>query len=171
MVEFFNWLVTLFLNTPVEVLVLVLGAAGVSVLSQLLKKWFKIENERWMFLTVVTIAGLGSFLDWFINSSTLPVSIIGIQTSVLVGIAQPIYFYAVKPLNLIIAGYRQDKKAIQEKLQLVEAAPAPAVVNTLDDAQKVLSPAQTVATAPVAAPSEETIDFVETEQARPFATF
>jgi len=99
MAAFFSWLVQLFLNVPVEVYVLVLGAAGVSLLSQLFKKWFKIENEKWMFSIVLGIAFLGSFLDWFLTSQSLPPQIIGIQTSILVGIAQPVYFYAIKPLN------------------------------------------------------------------------
>lgn len=181
MLEVFNWIVNLFLNTPVQIIVLVLGAAGVSILSQVLKKWWKIENERWMFLLVTGIAFAGSFLDWFLHSSTLPVSIVGIQTSVLIGIAQPIYFYVVKPINLIISGYRANKKLIEEKLNELGKTPAPTTVNTLEDSQRVISaagvniPTPTPQAAPataegarIATPFEET---PVAEPPRPVATF
>lgn len=138
MAEFFNWLVTLFLNVPVEIYVLVLGATGVSLLAQGLKKWFKIENEKWVFAIVLTIASLGSFLDWFLTSQNLPPTVIGIQTTILVGIAQTVYMYAVKPLNMIISIYNANKNAIKKKLAEVEMTKIPKEVKTLEDAQKVV---------------------------------
>ena len=170
MLEAFNWVVNLFMNTPVQVIVMVLGSAGVSILSQVLKKWWKIENERWVFLLVVGIALAGSFLDWFINSNSLPATIIGLQTSVLVGIAQPIYFYVVKPLSMVIRSYRANKNAIEDKLKQVEAAaPLHTATDTLADSQVVID-AATGAT-PIT-PSEPTVpEFVETPIPRPVATF
>lgn len=166
MLEAFHWLVNLFLNTPVEIIVLILGAGGVSVLSQILKKWWKIENERWVFLLVLSVAFLGSALDWFLNSSTLPPTIVGIQTPLLVGLAQPFYFYFIKPLNLVISSYRANKKALEEKLAQIDSAPVPATLNTLEDSQKAIDqasvqpqPAATAdeaAAAPIEAPAEDT---------------
>lgn len=138
MAEFFQWLVQLFLNVPIEVYVLVLGAAGVSLLSQLFKKWFKIENEKWMFSIVLGIAFAGSFLDWFLTSNSLPPQIIGIQTSILVGIAQPVYFYVIKPINNILSIYKANKDAIKAKLAEIEVAKIPKDVKTLEDAQVVV---------------------------------
>lgn len=190
MAEFFNWLVQLFLNVPVEVYVLVLGAAGVSLLSQVFKKWFKIENEKWMFGIVLGIAALGSFLDWFLTSNTLPPTVIGLQTSILVGIAQPVYFYVIKPLNNVITIYKANKEAIKAKLAEVEVAKIPKEVKTLEDAQVVvdkvkaaakaaapaLTPeATTTPTLPNSTPVEGAIAFEETpatpEVPRPVADF
>ena len=173
MLEAFNWLVNIFLNTPVQIIVLLLGAAGVSVLSQVLKKWWKIENERWVFLLVLTIAFLASGLDWFLNSATLPATIIGIQTPLLIGIAQPFYFYFVKPLNLIIAGYRANKKALEDKLAELDTTPVPTTLNTLEDSQKVIDQATgkviTVSQAEMAAIINPPV--VPVEAPRPVATF
>lgn len=138
MAQFFQWIVQLFLSVPVEVYVLVLGAAGVSLLSQLFKKWFKIENEKFMFGIVLAIAGLGSFLDWFLTSNSLPPTVIGLQTSILVGIAQPVYFYVIKPLNNVISIYKANKDAIKAKLAEIEVAKIPTGVKTLEDAQVVV---------------------------------
>lgn len=157
MAEFFQWLVQLFLNVPIEVYVLVLGAAGVSLLSQFFKKWFKIENEKWMFSIVLSIAFLGSFLDWFLTSQSLPPQIIGIQTTILVGIAQPVYFYVIKPLNNILSIYKANKDAIKDKLAEIEVSKIPTSVKTLEDAQTVVDkvkaaiPALPVADTPVTA--------------------
>lgn len=138
MAEFFQWIVQLFLNVPVEVYVLVLGAAGVSVLSQVFKKWFKIENEKWMFSIVLGIALLGSFFDWLLTSNSLPPTVIGLQTSILVGIAQPVYFYVIKPLNNVLSIYKANKDKIKAKLAEIEVSKIPKEVKTLEDAQVVV---------------------------------
>lgn len=146
MYELFNWLLTFFLQVPTQVWIIILGAAGVSLLSQLFKKWLKIENERWVFALVMGIALLGSVLDWFLTSSNLPPTIIGIQTSLMIGIAQPIYFYVIKPLNLIIAGYKANKEAIKQKLTDLETMPIAVPINTLEDTQTATEAIQNAAT-------------------------
>lgn len=178
MYEFFNWLLTFFLQVPTTVWVLILGAAGVSLLSQLLKRWFKIENERWVFALVMGIALVGSALDWFLTASNLPPTIIGVQTSLLVGIAQPIYFYVIKPLNLIIAGYKANKEAIKKKLAELETAPIVAPIDTLQDTQTVVEAVQNAATeataivTPQATPVEgAVVDFEQTPKKPVVADF
>jgi len=163
MLEAFNWIVNLFLNTPVQIIVLVLGSAGVSILSQVLKKWFKIENEKWVFLLVAGIAAAGSGLDWFIHSNSLPPMIIGLQTSVLIGIAQPIYFYVIKPLSLIVSSYKASRRAIEDKLEQLDPTATPIAPVTTQ-------PLPEVATQPVAT-LEPSVSFVETPVSRPVATF
>lgn len=169
MVEFFKWVVELFLATPVQTIALVLGAVGISLFAQLMKKWFKIENERWMFSVVLVITLLGSFLDWFLHSAQLPPAIIGVQTTILVGIAQPLYIYVVKPLTMLINGYKANKAAIKEKLAQLETTEVPTQLNTLEDAAKaaadITAAAPAVATAPVA------VEGAVVPDTRPVATF
>lgn len=183
MLETINWFTSLFLNTPTEVIVLVLGAGGVSLLVQCLKKWWHLENERWIFLLVTTITLAGSSLDWFLSADNLPVTIIGVQTTLLLGIAQTLYIYVIKPLNLILAGYKSNREAIKAKLAEVEIAEVPKDINTLKDAEKVVSaikeaaPAITVPMAQAVAKTPETaaegaiVPQQPVEPPRPVATF
>lgn len=169
MVEFFKWVVEMFLATPVQAIALVLGAAGISLFAQLLKKWFKIENERWMFSVVLVITLLGSFLDWFLHSAQLPPAIVGIQTTILVGIAQPFYIYVVKPATMLINGYKANKAAIKEKLAQIEGAKLPEQLNTFEDAQSVVNDLEATALSIKTAPAA--IEGAVAPEVRPVATF
>lgn len=146
MYELFNYLVTFFLSVPDQIYVLILGSAGVSVLSQVFKKALKIENERWVFSIVMVVALLGSVLDWLLTNNGLPPTIIGVQTSLLVGIAQPIYFYVIKPLNMVIAGYKANKAALEAKVNGIETATVPAGSTTLENAANAVGELQKAAT-------------------------
>lgn len=169
MVEFFKWIVELFLNTPVQTIALILGATGISLLAQLMKKWFKIENERWMFSVVLIITLLGSFLDWFLHSAQLPPAIISVQTTILVGIAQPLYIYVVKPLTMLLNGYKANKAAIKEKLAQLETTEVPKELNTLEDAAKAA--ADITAAVPIIATAPVAVEGAVAPDTRPVATF
>jgi len=169
MVEFFKWIVELFLATPVQTIALVLGAVGISVFVQGLKKWFKLENERVVFTIILVITLLGSFLDWFLHSAQLPPVIIGIQTTLLVGIAQPFYIYVVKPLTMLLNGYKANKAAIQEKLAQLETTEVPTQLNSLEDAAKAA--ADITAAAPAIATTPVAVEGAVVPDARPVATF
>lgn len=112
-----------FLGTPSQTIAILLGAGGVSILTQVTKKLAKIEKEKASIALFTLIAFLASLLDWFVtNGNNLPPSILGANTALIMGVAQPIYFYVVKPFTRFWGEFQSYKQALRSKVTDIEAA-------------------------------------------------
>lgn len=121
LVKTFDSGITSFLSTPASVIAVLIGAAGVSVLTELVKKLGKLENDKVVTAVFMTVSALASGLDYLLTSSDLPPSILGVSTFLLIGVATPVYRYGIKPLSIVIAKYRSYKVELANKVSEIEA--------------------------------------------------
>lgn len=129
-------LIQAFLNTPTETIVLVLGAGGVSALTQVSKKLLKLKNDKAIVSLLMAISFVASMIDYVVtNTSNLPPSILGINTAVLAGLAHPLYYFLVKPADRVIGEFRQYKDDMKAKVEDIEA------VNTVATIEQEAAPA------------------------------
>lgn len=126
----FTAIITALLNVPTEFYVLILGAGGVSVLTQVSKKLLSLESEKVIMFVFTSIAFLASALEYLLYSANLPPTVLGINTVVIMGIATPIYTFAVKPATLFIRDVQIYRDQINAKVAAVVAS-APAPVPTI----------------------------------------
>lgn len=123
------------LSIPSVVWVTVLGAAGVSVATQVIKKLLSLESEKMVMTIFTAISFAASGLDYILSSHNLPPTILGVNTVAIMGVATPLYIYAIKPLSQFIVdvkAYRSqiaDKVAEVETINKVASLPETAVVN------------------------------------------
>lgn len=109
------------LNVPAETYIFVLGAAGVSVVTQVAKKLLSVENEKYVILLFTALAFLASGLEYLLFSAHLPPTILGVSTALIMGVAQPIYFWVVKPASLFVKDVRNYRAQLLAKTEEIEA--------------------------------------------------
>lgn len=119
--EAFQTLINLFINTPAWMISLVLGAAGVSLLTEFMKRLMKLESDKVITVLFVTVSSLASGLDYLMTTTDLPVAIFGLQTAMILGVATPIYRFGVKPLSIALGEYMKNKQKIAAKVQEIES--------------------------------------------------
>lgn len=110
-----------FLSTPSSIIAIFIGAAGVSILTQVIKWLGKLKNDKVITGVLITTSFLASALDYFISSTTLPPTILGFSTVFLIGAATPVYRYVVKPLSVVLTEYRKRQPELQNKASEMEA--------------------------------------------------
>lgn len=116
-------LMQLYHDIPSETWVAILGAGGVSIVTQWLKKLMALENGKVVHTLFVAIAFAASALQYVLGAHNVPPTILGMHTAILIGIATPFYNYVVKPLDEFM-GQVKDFQVQQTK----SAAPAVPVV-------------------------------------------
>jgi hypothetical protein len=119
--EAISWLIQNFLGTPEQTIALLVGATGVSVITQVLKWLLKLEREKVVVGVFAFVSFLASVLDYIVTSGDLPPHVLGFNTALIMGVAQPLYFYVVKPLNKFLKEFRQYKIAAKNKVENIEA--------------------------------------------------
>lgn len=137
------------------------GAVGVSLLTQGAKKLFALTNEKHVIAVFNLIAIAASGLDYFLSSSHLPPTVLGINTLLLTGVASPVYIYFIKPLSIFIADVKLYKSRVLEKVN--EVATTSGVAPIIED----VSTPEPVVTTPVI----ETQPVVEVIPSVPTADF
>lgn len=149
-----SWLIQAFLGAPAEAIALVLGAAGVSILTQVVKKLGNLEREKVVIGVFTFIAFLASLLDYLITSNGMPPTILGFNTAVIMGVAQPIYYYVVKPLNKFLVEFKSYKQSLESKVDDIEAVNKVNDIETpaiKDEESTILTPVQVEAPKPAPA--------------------
>lgn len=101
------------LNIPTEVYVTVLGATGISILTQVSKKLLALENEKLVVVMLTGFSVLASGVDYLLSSHAIPptFAIFG-HTVNLIGVATPLYIWVLKPATIFLA----DVKAYRGQL-------------------------------------------------------
>ena len=94
----------------ITTLTTLLGAGGVSTLTQFGKKLLKLENERIVQILFATVAFAAAALQYLLSSKNLPPSILGVHTATLIGVATPLYFFAIKPANNFISDFKSFRQ-------------------------------------------------------------
>jgi hypothetical protein len=75
------------------------GASVVAVVAQLIKKYFKLSSTKVIQFLVVSLGFAVSALQYLLGAHNLPATVLGLHTVALVGVAQPLYVYIIKPLD------------------------------------------------------------------------
>jgi len=134
---FILFAVVMFDSSPVEpsrkdILVYVLGAFGVSIVTQVSKKLLSLENDKKVILLFTAVSFIFSGIEYLSTASGLPPTILGVSTVTLMGIATPIYHWIVKPANVFISQVRAYRSQIEAKAAEVQALQSTAVSPPLD---------------------------------------
>lgn len=114
-----NQLSVLWHDIPPEAWVAIFGAGGVSFITQMLKKWAKLENDKVIQVLFAAVAFAAAALQYLVNAQNLPATVLGLHTAVLVGIGSQWYTHIVKPSSDFI-----------EKVKSFDASQAAAELNS-----------------------------------------
>lgn len=87
----------------------ILGAGGVSVVTQFGKRLLALENEKVVQVLFALVAFAAAGLQYLLGQHNLPPTILGLHTAALMGIATPFYFYVIKPLDAFILDLKKFK--------------------------------------------------------------
>lgn len=109
------------LSIPAEAYAYVLGAFGVSIITQVSKKLLSLENDKKVILLFTVISFIFSGIEYLATASGLPPTILGVSTVTLMGIATPIYHWIVKPASVFIGQVRAYRSQIEVKANEVVA--------------------------------------------------
>jgi hypothetical protein len=93
------------------------GGVGVALFSQFIKKLAKLENEKVIQFVVGALAFLAAALQYLLSSHSIPPTVLGLHTAVIIGIAQPTYLYFVKPANKFFSEVKKFTAEQQAKTQ------------------------------------------------------
>lgn len=135
--------VNIFLEVPSEVWVLILGAAGVSVFTQVLKKILAVENEKVIMTLFMAASFAASGLEYLLSQTNLPPTVLGINTALIIGIATPLYRFAIKPASRLLSDFKAYRNQVSSKLNELEtlnaaaALPEAKVVGKGEDAEVI----------------------------------
>lgn len=159
--------ITYILGTPTGIIVLILGAGGVSVLTQVSKRLLKLEkdNEKLIMFIFMLISFSASGLEYLLSAHNLPPTILGVNMGLIMGVATPLYIYAVKPLTLLINDAKIYRSSIAAKVSDIEQVSA-AQVAAVAPATPVVPVVDTPAAAEVVANLEQ-----NTNNTAPVASF
>lgn len=108
---------------------LIAGAGGVSAVTQIVKKLLSLENAKVIQVVFATVAFLATAGEYLLVNHNMPASIFGLSTAALMGVATPIYFYVIKPLDTFITQVRnftKSQQAADPAVLPVDTLPAPA---------------------------------------------
>lgn len=141
------------LNVPTEVYVTLLGylfgAAGVTIFTQVAKKWFSIDNGASVLILLTSLSFVASGIEYLMSASDLPVAILGVSTVSIIGIATQLYHWVLKPSIAAITIYKAGRAAIVSKAEAIAKQPLtpvspPAPVEVPTTLQPVSRPRDTV---------------------------
>lgn len=143
-----------FLSIPVEAWGILLGAAGVSAITQVVKKVFTVENEKVIMVVFGAISFAATGLEYILSRTDLPPSILGVNTLLIIGAATPLYRFVIKPASNLITFIRQYGPEINARMKQAEVVNAAA---SLPDAKVIEQGQETkiVATVPTVDPTPE----------------
>lgn len=80
-----------------------LGGAGVvGVAAQIIKKVFGLESAKVIQLLVIVLGIAAAGLQYLLSAHNLPATILGQHTAILLGIAQPLYVYVIRPADIFL---------------------------------------------------------------------
>lgn len=125
----FSGIITTLLSIPTEIYVLVLGASGVSVVTQVVKKLSKAESAKVITFIFTSISFITAGFDYLMQSGAVPPTILGFNTLAIMGMATLIYRYAVKPLSLFASAVMAYQTQIQEKANDITGVTAQDIAN------------------------------------------
>lgn len=144
-----DWFVTVtnyFLSIPIEnyisIVVILIGVAGVSAVTQVLKKALKLTSDKKIVALFTSVSLVATLLVTLINSAEVNPLLLGENTAAVMGIALPLYKFFIKPLSLIIAQFQLIRTPLEQKLAEIDAEIPQHVI---DEAKKMTSPATEVA--------------------------
>lgn len=78
------------------------GGSAVAVASQLTKRVFKLESEKVIQFLVMALAFMASGLQYVLSAHNIPPTVLGLHTAALLGVAQPLYLFFVKPADKFV---------------------------------------------------------------------
>lgn len=144
-----DWFVTVtnyFLSIPIEnyisIVVILIGVAGVSAVTQVLKKALKLTSDKKIVALFTSVSLVATLLVTLINSAEVNPLLLGEHTAAVMGIALPLYKFFIKPLSLIIAQFQVIRTPLEQKLAEIDVEIPQHVI---DEAKKMTSPATEVA--------------------------
>jgi hypothetical protein len=126
--NFLDQIVTFYNNLPPGFWELVLGAAGVSAITQVIKRLLALKNEKVVQVLFATVAFLATCGQYLFVDHNMPASIFGLSTAALMGVATPLYFYIIKPLDSFVRAVKAYSAAQEEGLPDI---PPQAVATTI----------------------------------------
>lgn len=118
-----------------------LGGAGVvGVAAQIIKKLFGLESTKVIQFLVIVLGAAAAGLQYLLTAGHLPATILGQHTAILLGIAQPLYVYVIKPADVFLTKV-QAYNAGQQPVQ-----PQGAVSTALDNPGATVPPSNSETT-------------------------
>jgi len=99
------------------------SGVAVAVVAQFLKRLGKLESEKVIQFMVIVLGVAGSLLQYVSSSNLQSITVLGVNTMTIVGVAQAVYLYAVKPITNFVDLVKQYQASINNP---APAAPAPA---------------------------------------------
>jgi len=100
---------SLFHAIPPQTWLALLGAVGVTGVTQFLKKIFAIESKKIVQSIVMFVSLATAGVQYFLSQTNLPATILGVRTATLMGLATTVYIYALKPLSEFWVSYKAFK--------------------------------------------------------------
>lgn len=144
-----DWFVTVtnyFLSIPIEnyisIVVILIGVAGVSAVTQVLKKALKLTSDKKIVALFTSVSLVATLLVTLINSAEVNPLLLGEHTAAVMGIALPLYKFFIKPLSLIIAQFQVIRTPLEQKLAEIDVEIPQHVI---DEAKKMATPETEVA--------------------------
>lgn len=139
-----NWFVSItnyFLAIPIEnylsIVVILLGVAGVSAVTQVLKKALKLTSDKKIVALFTSVSLVATLLVTLINSAEVNPLLLGEHTAAVMGIALPLYKFFIKPLSLIISQFQLIRTPLEQKLAEIDAEIPQHVI---DEVKKIATP-------------------------------
>jgi len=132
------------------------GAAGISGITQIIKKALKLKNDKVIVTLFAVVSFISSGIVYIVTNPNLPPEILGFSTITLMGLATPIYRFVIKPISNILAFYKTYKPQIDEKIQAIEDTVIP---------QHIVSEAAALNVAPIltTVPVDSSTTLVQTQ--------
>jgi hypothetical protein len=82
------------------------GGTALAIIAQLLKRVLGLNSEKVIQFLVVGVAALISVIQYILVAGNLPPVVMGIHTATLIGIAQPLYIYFLKPFSAFLGNVK-----------------------------------------------------------------
>lgn len=136
-------IINFFGTIPAEFYVFIFGAAGVSAITQVLKKVFSLESEKIVMVLFAGISFAASGIDYLLSAHNLPPTVLGVHMVTLMGIATPLYRFVIKPLDIFFGNYKKYRSQIMSEVEALDA------VATIPGSKIVETPTMPVIVAPV----------------------
>ena len=124
-----NYFIGMPIESYINVAFIILGVAGVSAITQLVKKVMKLTSEKVIVTVFTGISLVATLLATLISSAEVNPLILGEQTAAVMGIALPLYKFAIKPLSMVVSQFQLIRTPIEQKLAEVDALIPQSVVD------------------------------------------
>lgn len=137
-------IINFFGSIPAEFYVFVLGAAGVSALTQVLKKTFSLESEKVVTILFAGVSFIAGGFDYLLSAHNLPPMVLGVNMVTIMGIATPMYRFVIKPLDTFLGNYKKYRSQLMKEVETLDA-----VATTVPGSKVVETPTAQVVVAPI----------------------